>query len=106
MSDNANQLIDAFLDEMKEQVETLGMDAVEDWDDLRLYTSQQAQLVAAAMNEGGDPRLALEAARNNVALKAGLAALENAVGAERQFYGFLQGGILLIAKLISLGTVA
>lgn len=68
---------------------------------LATYAAEEAKVLSLAISEPGFDQ-AIKAARDNLAMKAGLAAVVVGDRADARFYGILEGGLAIAARAIAL----
>lgn len=95
-----NSLADQLLTELKTTGERLGKSFSEALDDQRQYVAQTMLELAAAVNEPGFDE-AVIAARDSVALHAGIAAADEGDVTDAELRGLLSGGLAIAARALA-----
>ena len=96
---------DDFMDSLKASLAETGRDLGADLDKVRAKAAEQMAMLALSAGEPGYGR-AVIAARDNVAMAAGLAAVRDADAADARIIGVIQGSLFFGAKVIAGGGAA
>lgn len=91
---------DQFMDLLTSAAEETGTDLTESLDSVRTVVAEQMAKLSLVVGEPGYDR-AVKAARDNVALAAGLAAVEDADAADGRIIGIIQGALFFGAKTLA-----
>jgi hypothetical protein len=104
MEEDLKEILNAFLEQLKLEIEDAGQDIKVSWDELRMYTAERANHLSAIVGKPGF-ELAVRAERDAIALKAGIAAVDTADQAGQRWLGMIQGTLIVVAKVLALGIV-
>ena len=91
---------DQFMDLLQGVASETGHDLSESADRIRTTVAEQMAKLSLVVGEPGYDR-AVKAARDNVALAAGLAAVEDADAADGRIIGVIQGALFFGAKTLA-----
>lgn len=91
---------DQFMDLLTSAAEETGTDLTESLDSVRTVVAEQMAKLSLVVGEPGYDR-AVKAARDNVALAAGLSAVEDADAADGRIIGIIQGALFFGAKTLA-----
>ena len=99
---SASKASNEFMDSLKASLKETGRKIDVDLEEVRVYAASQMTQLALAVGEPGYDR-AVIAARDNVAMKAGLLAVAHADAIDSRIVGVIQGSLFVGARILAGG---